>query len=199
MKVLRSVLATLVLLAGLSAQAQMAETGDWRMFAAPMPETNLVELREYRTGARYWVAPVWLYNTRTGTVYRLFGWSDAEAYPVIDTCFGRDVPQPCPKAGLVPVPMVYSNENDEIELVMREQQSGDWRMFAPSTAVNHHGLQRNNYGAWLYNIYTGTVYEVFAACPPIGYESHSGCMIPVPPRDSFDRPTALDPQASGLR
>ncbi len=113
---LRSVLAALVSLTCLAADARMPEIGDSRMFAAPMPGTNLVEMRERGTGSRYWVAPLWFYNTRTGTVYRVFDWHDAEAYPVLETCYGGDAPQPCPKEGFVPVPVVFSNENDELVL-----------------------------------------------------------------------------------
>ncbi len=79
----------------------------------------------------------------------------------------------------------------------REHQSGNCRLFARSTAVDSYFMQDSNYEAWHYNAYTGTVYEVLAECPPIGQESHSGCMVQVPPRDTLDRPMVLDLYASG--
>ena len=62
-------------------------------------------------------------------------------------------------------------------------------------------------GAFLYNAYTGAVYEVAAYCHDedipvinhVGTFSYlAGCMFKAPVRDTYNQPAALNPFASGV-
>ena len=180
-----------------STNAQDLEVGEWEMFAAPISGPNNVPARRF--------PPMWFFNTRTGTVYRVVDGGEDRHF----VCDDEDDPfppvVPCVDFfGLVPVPVVaFDNEMDALVAVDRDPQPGDWRMFARESA----GLPVYSEGAFLFNAYTGAVYEVAAYChdediPAIGHVGTfsfvAGCMFKVPVRDTYNQPAALNPHASGL-
>ena len=106
---------------------------------------------------------------------------------------------PCIDYGLVPVPLVVPSA-ESISIVERDPQPGDWQMFARETA----GTSIYDEAAWLYNTYTGAVYEVLALCheeEDEDFEAFSvlaGCIVKVPVKDTYNQPAAMSPYASGL-
>lgn len=175
-----------------AADAQLPEPGEWQMFGAQVP-TNLD--RSEGWAHRFWIAPVWFYNTRTGTVYRVIGWNDE----LSRGCGSDDVVAPCISEGLVPVPLAaLDSATDTVNVVEREPEPGDWRMFARAASVQNIEYQANNYGAWLYNAYSGAVYEVHAECNDDDFSALAGCMVRVPVRDTYNLPASLNPHASGI-
>ena len=71
-------------------------------------------------------------------------------------------------------------------------------MFAREASTGNIYWQAENYGAWLYNTYTGAVYEVYAECDDEDIATLAGCMVQVSVRDTYDQPAALNPYASGV-
>ena len=197
--------------------AQLPESGEWRMFGAVLDGLAADAARNSATVGQ-WVstsyaegsvlAPAWLYNTRTGTVYQAVRAASSTAQRICEDGFSDGTAfwpvAPCVDFGLVPVPLVgYDEEADSLVAIDRDPQAGDWRMFAAAGA----GEKVIDASAWLYNVYTGEVYEVFAVChdqaqpnsDEIGAYSYvGGCMVKAPVRDTYDQPAALNPHASGL-
>ena len=164
--------------------AQELEAGEWRMFGAPVPRSSDTTRRFLSV----WVGPVWLYNTQTGTVYRVIGYPDSGSYG----CKEDDNEAPCTDEGMVPVPLV---EGETLSVVAEPGlQAGGWRMFARDASVGQDTDQDIHQGAWLYNEYSGAAYYVHARC----VDYIAGCMTAVSVRDAYNQPAALNPYASGL-
>ena len=185
-------IAAIATMANANAGAQELEHGEWKMFGAPMPENQDTD---YEWSHSFWIAPVWFYNTRTGTVYRVVGDADIDSHG----CGEDDDVAPCIDYSLVPVPVVEVDlVANTVSVVEREPQSGDWRMFARESSTGNIYYQDDNFGAWLYNAFTGAVYEVRAVCDDEDFSVLAGCMAKVPVKDTYNQPAMLDPNASGL-
>ena len=156
------------------------------MLGTPMPHCSDDTRRN-----TVWTAPVWLYNTQTGTVYRVVGFADEDSY----SC-GTDEEYadtaPCIDEGMVPVPLV---DTETLGVVEPEVQAGGWRLFARESSVGYDEFQDYHFGAWLYKAYSGAAYYVHVRCE----DYLAGCMTAVPVRDTYNQPAMPNPYASGVQ